>query len=652
MCGFYFSRTDLSHDFSEDDIHHTLDKIKHRGPDASGVTTFRKEDKLIALGHRRLSIIDLNERSNQPFHSERYVLSYNGEIYNHLELRKKHLKEVSFRTTSDTETLICLIERIGLEKSLEELNGMFSFVIYDKLKNILHAARDRAGEKPLYLTSSEGLLALSSDMVTFDDHKSFDNTICQNALMEYLNFGYVPAPKTIYQNSFKIPQSHYLSISLNQFMPQKFSSFEDFCDSNGVVIKRYWNLAHAAKQKKELSLEDATHLLENKLEEAIALQQISDVPLGCFLSGGIDSSLITSLMSKVNKSTKTFSIGFEFNEFDESKYAEEIARHLGTQHKTVICSTEETQEIIKSLNSAYTEPFADSSQIPTMMISKIAREDVTVVLTGDCGDELFGGYNRYILASKYLENFYLLPYPIRRLFVYLAKAVGKKPFEFVFSTLFSKSMSGNAGQRANKAFEKIGAIANEFDYYRSMVTEWQDKDKILVESHPDYDFKDMYENAPLEGFIEKMMYLDFNTYMVDDILCKVDRASMFNSLETRVPFLDKHVIELAFMLPEKFKINKGNSKIILNKILEKYVPRDLIERPKQGFGIPISLWMRTDLKKWVQEILSEEINSLHGFFNQKTVNRYLDEHLEGKFNHEHKLWSLIQFNSWYVEKFQ
>jgi len=652
MCGIYFSYSDRRFPQSEQEVNLSMQKIKHRGPDASGVSIFPLEDAFVALGHRRLSILDLNERSNQPFHSERYALTYNGEIYNHLDLRKNFLKDFSFKTTSDTETLICMIDKFGLDETLKNLNGMFSFSIYDKLNNEIHLARDRAGEKPLYICCFEGVFAASSDLITFEDISSFQKIICEKALMEYLNFGYVPAPKTIFKNIFKVPPATSISIKLDQLKLKNFDTFRDFCEQDSVSLKEFWTLHEAKTLDVGIKYSDVKQTLNQKLSNAIKLQQLSDVPLGCFLSGGIDSTLIASLMSKANKDTKTFTIGFEFSEYDESIHAEKIAKYLKTDHKTVICSTKETQEIIKSLGKAYTEPFADSSQIPTMMISKIASQDVKVVLTGDCGDELFGGYNRYIIASRYLKIFYLLPYAIRKVLLSILGSGGKQLFELVFSTILKGFFSGNLSQRADKAFEKIKHIDSQYNYYSSMIREWKSDDEILVNNQPDCHYEDIFNEFSTKGFIEKMMYTDFKTYMVDDILCKVDRAAMFHSLETRVPFLDKDVIEYAYSIPEKFKIKGSNSKIILKDLISNYLPRELIERPKQGFGVPISKWMQTDLNKWTKEMLSKDINDTHGFFNQQVVEKFLSEHLEGKKNHEHKLWSLIQFNSWYVERYK
>lgn len=649
MCGFLVQFSQKDDDFNNFEIANDL--LDKRGPDSTG---YYKDSENHKFGFKRLSILDLDASANQPMvdHQNRYVIVFNGEVYNFKQLRNEiEQSGGSFLTShSDTEAILEGYKIWGSD-ILDKLEGQFSFVIFDKVNRTLFMARDRVGQKPLfYKITKESIIVSSTLEPIIKLTNSFEVDL--ESVYTFLQVGVIPAPKTIFKNIFKVPPATSISIKLDQLKLKNFDTFRDFCEQDSVSLKEFWTLHEAKTLDVGIKYSDVKQTLNQKLSNAIKLQQLSDVPLGCFLSGGIDSTLIASLMSKANKDTKTFTIGFEFSEYDESIHAEKIAKYLKTDHKTVICSTKETQEIIKSLSKAYTEPFADSSQIPTMMISKIASQDVKVVLTGDCGDELFGGYNRYIIASRYLKIFYLLPYVIRKVLLSILGSGGKQLFELVFSTILKGFFSGNLSQRADKAFEKIKHIDSQYNYYSSMIREWKSDDEILVNNQPDCHYEDIFNEFSTKGFIEKMMYTDFKTYMVDDILCKVDRAAMFHSLETRVPFLDKDVIEYAYSIPEKFKIKGSNSKIILKDLISNYLPRELIERPKQGFGVPISKWMQTDLNKWTKEMLSKDINDTHGFFNQQVVEKFLSEHLEGKKNHEHKLWSLIQFNSWYVERYK
>lgn len=646
MCGlFCFISKD---EVSDDIVKNSLKLLKNRGPDAVGVSKHRLGNLNIVLGHTRLSILDLSKNSNQPFSENGWHLIFNGEIYNHLELRKKFLKTATFRTTSDTETLIKLFINYEPSFFLNDIRGMFSFVIFNQRENKFFVCRDRAGEKPLYISTSEGFISFASDLRVNRLLQGFNSSISKKSLGMFLRYGYVPSPYSIYEDSFKLPAGAKLEFNLSTLKINRCIKIEDLAVKNKMIFSKWWEMPKIAENK--LPQEEAKEQLKNTLYNATKMQQISDVPVGTFLSGGIDSSLITSFIAQNSSNIKCFNIGFEFSNYDESKYAKKIASHLGLTIENLMCSKELALNEIQNIHNAYDEPFADSSQIPTMLISRLASKEVKVILTGDCGDELFGGYNRYLLGKKYARLISSTPKIIKD----SINSISRTPFISIIEPLVKRLspdlFSGSFVDRFQKGARKIQGIESDLDFYNSMVSEWKYEDKIfsgnLLQNHIIDESFVKYED---QDIIDKMMLADFNTYMSDDILCKVDRASMNYSLETRVPFLDLDVIELSRKISQEDKISKNNrTKKILREILKEFIPEKLFERPKQGFGVPVSIWLKKELKDWAYDHISKETNSKHNFFNQEVVEKIFKEHVEGKVNHEYKLWYLIQFNQWYL----
>jgi asparagine synthase (glutamine-hydrolysing) len=657
MCGIFGSLHSFDYDFSDHDFRSLLKKIDRRGPDNTGISHHNLESGILKLGHTRLSILDLNPSGHQPMESmsKRFSIIFNGEIYNHLEIRKELEQQYSieWRGTSDTETLLALLESESLTTSLNKLEGMFSFLLFDKKRNELIIARDHSGEKPLYISTSNNYLSFASDLNPLKGLPGFNNSINKRAVEQYLQLNYIPNPHSIYNSSFKLPPASSVIIELNKYKFADHHDFQSFISANGVSFFKWWSLDGLTGGKNpNIKLDDGQveSELSELLEKSVKSQLISDVPLGAFLSGGIDSSIVVAMMQKAKGTTKTYTVGFNFTDFDESIYAKKVSEHLGTDHTNYICEEKDFFELIESLPKAYSEPFADSSQLPTMLVSKLASRDVKVALSGDAGDEIFGGYNRYILANKYWKIIKLIPLPLRELFLSLIATVPKKTLQGVLERLpVLNNFSGSKADRLEKILIKLAGISNKESFYKSMTTEWSPKSNIMeFSSKSEREFNNLFSQSNL-SFEEAMMHADFTTYLPDDILCKVDRSSMFYGLETRAPFLNRKVIEYAYKLPLHYKIRNGSSKWILRKILHNYIPAELFERPKQGFGIPVSKWMRGDLKPWVNDMLSDDLLNKHDLFNNKAVKDIKEQHFNGSVNNEHKLWSLLQFNQWYQE---
>lgn len=650
MCGFFGCFHNRNFSITKDSFVNVFEAIKHRGPDASGYKEFILHENIIRFSHHRLSIIDLRDIAAQPFASydNRFFLVYNGEIYNHNKLRKliNSKININWKTNCDTETLVNIFHYTNTKNAIKMLEGMFSFVLYDKEKNELILARDRVGEKPLYICTNNNYFSFASDLHPIKKLPYFNNQIDKKSLEEFLKYNYIPSPLSIYKNSFKIPPASFIKINLNKFLIKPYNNFNDFINSEGVEFDSWWSLNDNELKKNSniVSVVELEKLLTNSVEK----QLISDVPIGAFLSGGIDSSLIVSLMQKISGNTNTFTIGFDFAEFDESKMADSIAKILGTNHTTYICTQDDVISKIPNIPYAFTEPFADSSQIPTMLVSELASKKVKVVLSGDGGDELFGGYNRYIYANKYWKLFSLMPNYLRKKLISGLKFYPSKNLLYFFYKFFKNQKNINYKYQLEKILTKLLNITDENSYYRSLTQEWTDGSEIIKFNNVNNLYEKFFDKNNNLQFEEKMMYLDFHNYLTDDILCKLDRSSMYSSLETRVPFLDKEVIESAFNLPLNKKIHQGKSKIILKDILSKYLPEELINKEKRGFALPIASWMRSDLKDWVNDILSKEICNRHNLFNYSIIEKTIHEHCSLNINHEHKLWSLLQFNNWFI----
>tara|TARA_B110001450_G_scaffold239547_1_gene247511 strand:- start:1287 stop:3263 length:1977 start_codon:yes stop_codon:yes gene_type:complete len=630
--------------------------LDHRGPDDMGIWIDAQAS--VALGHRRLAILDLSDAGHQPMHSKNDLLTlvFNGEIYNHLELRSRLEKHQNFSGTwlgsSDTETLLAAIECWGLEFALQQSVGMFALALWDKNDQKLFLARDRLGEKPLYYGWIENAFIFASELKSIKQHPSFNNDLNREAIKEFFRFNYVPAPLSIYQNIYKLEPGNILTST-----PQELRD----CS---VTKAEYWSLsATVSTAKNDLIIDEKSGLdaVESQLKKSINQQMLSDVPLGAFLSGGIDSSLIVSLMQEQSTSKiKTFTIGFENTAFDESPYARKVAEHLGTEHSELIVTSKETMEVIPSLPHIYDEPFADSSQIPTYLVCKAAKKGVTVALSGDAGDEIFGGYNRYFWAPQIWQKISWLPYSSRKM---LGKSLSLMPVRHWNKlgsgiNFFKKGSDGisSLGDKVHKLSSRLENVDTLKDLYLSLVTEFQDINKIVIDNSPasinsqlvnfDSYLPDIQNMSPAS----LMMFCDTVSYLPDDILCKVDRAAMANSLETRAPFLDHRLIEIAWRLPENQKINKSHGKLPLRKILEKFVPNELIDRPKAGFGIPVGEWLRGPLRSWAEELLDHKKIQDAGYLHYEPIQKIWHQHLSGDYDWTPRIWSILMFQAWLEEQ--
>jgi asparagine synthase (glutamine-hydrolysing) len=535
---------------------------------------------------------------------------------------------------------------------------MFAIALWDTQNKHLYLARDRFGEKPLYYGWVNDSFVFSSELKSFKKFPGFTNQINREALDQYLRLMYVPAPYSIYENVYKLEPGCLLKI--NTPIPD-CPSYDELTlpvSMKNFQIEQWWSLASVAQIgiNNQISNEtEAVDLLEKQLVESVHLQSLSDVPLGAFLSGGVDSSLITALMQKQsNKPIKTFTIGFEEKKFDESKHAHAVAEHLGTNHTELFVTSIEAQKVIPSLPTIYDEPFADSSQIPTYLVSKVAKQQVTVALSGDGADELFGGYNRYTQGPGIWEKLAKIPRPLRRGLGYSIGTIPISGWDQIGHSLnYLKFGSQNFAQLGDKAYKiatRLKEMKNLNDIYLNPVTEWPQQVSLVknmpivsIEQHNSKFSNDLSCFSEAEY---RMMFLDSKTYLSDDILCKVDRASMSVSLETRAPFLDHRVAELSWRLPLQMKINNGQGKCILRDILYKYVPRELIERPKMGFGVPIGQWLRGPLREWAEELLNEQRLEKEGYLNPKPIIEIWRQHLSGKYDYSARLWAILMFQAW------
>lgn len=619
--------------------------IHHRGPDSSGFWL----DKTRGLGliHTRLSIVELSELGAQPMHSNcsNFVLVFNGEIYNHLDIRDDMLKkglQVAWRGHSDTETLLEAISLCGMDWALEKAIGMFAFALWNKATSELTLARDRVGEKPLYAGwlgqgAASKVFGFASELKALKAHSKFNNPVDRRALGMYLRYLYVPTPLSIYEGISKIEPGCYWVVKGEQIDKHVYWSMK------GVVQNRDTRLQTDEKT--------ATLQLETLLSDAVKKQQMSDVPIGAFLSGGIDSSTIVALMQASSTTkVKTYTIGFDDKAFNEAPFAKKVADHLGTQHHELYVSSQDAMNVIGLLPKMYDEPFADSSQIPTYLVSQAAKRDVTVALSGDAGDELLGGYNRYLWGSRVWKKIDWLPFELRKL---LGHAV-----EFLPASAWDALAQGRIarlGDKAHKMANRLKSVASSEDLYQSLVSEWDQPERIVKNwdgansLHPLTQVGVGELKALVQDEREFMMWMDMCSYLPDDILCKVDRAAMAVSLETRIPFLDHRVVEFAWNLPMDLKIRDGQGKWILRQILYKYVPKELIERPKAGFGIPLGAWLRGPLKAWAQSLIEPTRLEAEGYFYPEPIAKIWQEHLSGQRDWSGRLWTILMFQAWLAE---
>lgn len=592
----------------------------------------------------------------------RFVIAFNGEIYNHLELRAELASTAAapaWRGHSDTETLLAAFERWGIEATLQKTVGMFAIALWDVHERTLHLARDRFGEKPLYYGWVNGAFVFGSELKALRAYPGFANPVSREALALCMRFTYVPAPHSIYQGIFKLEPGCLLSVC---GQPPKMADFQPLRPPavlEGITLQRWWSLAkvvEAGAKQPILDEQEALAALEDRLSEAVRLQSLADVPLGAFLSGGVDSSAIVALMQRqATQPVKTFTIGFEEAGFDESPHARAVAHHLGTLHTELFVTAAEARDVIPRLPAMYDEPFADSSQIPTHLVCHAARQHVTVALSGDAGDELFGGYNRYFWGPRIWRRLAWLPYPARQT---LGRAISSLPVAGwdALGAPLNALLPGTrgiarVGDKAHKLAARLRGVQDMDNFYLRLVSEWQDPAQVVrgeggPVSEPPGLLADPLPAAGVADATLRMMYRDSMTYLPDDILCKVDRAAMAISLETRVPFLDHRVAELAWRLPLAMKVRGNEGKWALRQVLYKYVPRELIERPKAGFGIPVGQWIRGPLRPWAESLLDEKRLAAEGYFHPAPIRQRWAEHVSGHRDLTPGLWAVLMFQAW------
>ncbi|MBU1308770.1 MAG: asparagine synthase (glutamine-hydrolyzing) [Gammaproteobacteria bacterium] len=614
------------------------DAITHRGPDSAGYWT--NEFNTVGLVHRRLAIVDLSEAGHQPMASgsSRYMLAYNGEVYNHQTLRNE-LEQISprhWRGHSDTETLLAAIEQWGLKLTLQKATGMFALALWDNQTKQLQLARDRFGEKPLYYGWQQDCFLFGSQLNALRAHPAFAPEINRNAIALLLRHNYIPAPYSIYLQIYKLLPGTILSLNADQ----------------QLHTESYWSvrdaMAQAAANPDTAPTDLQVAALEQTLKQAVAGQMMADVPLGAFLSGGVDSSLIVALMQAQSaKPVKTFSIGFDDPRFNEAEFAKAVAKHLGTEHTELYVTADDALAVVPKLAEIYDEPFSDSSQIPTYLVSQIARQHVTVSLSGDAGDELFCGYNRYLLTARLWHKLNRVPVLLRKMLAGVMTAIPVKGWNALAKVLPARAQLSNLGDKLHKAAAVL-ACRDAEQLYLGLVSHWQNPEQVVLGSkEPATVLTDEQRKARFADPILQMMAQDTLSYLPDDILVKVDRAAMAVSLETRVPFLDHSVLEHAWRLPKELKLKDGQSKWCLRQVLYKYVPKELIERPKMGFAVPLDAWLRGPLQQWAEALLAEQRLASEGFFDVAIVRNMWQEHLSGKRNWQYQLWDILMFQAWY-----
>jgi len=626
--------------------------LAHRGPDDAGA--WADVEVGIALAHRRLSVIDLTSAGHQPMQSAcgRYVLVFNGEIYNHKEMRAELERaqqscpppgegraNPGWRGHSDTETLLAGFAAWGVVATLRRAMGMFAIALWDRVARRLTLARDRLGEKPMYYGWVHGAFVFGSELKALRAYPGFDNPVSRGALALYLQHCAVPAPYSIYQDVFKLESGCLLSLDASSL------------SKKSVQVEPYWRFTDAVWQGLSAPIQSETEALtalEAVLRNAVSLQMAADVPLGALLSGGVDSSTIVALMqTQASRPVQTFTVGFDEAGFDESHHGLAVAHHLGTEHHALRVTAADAQAVIPLLPAMYDEPFADSSQIPTHLVCKAARTRVTVALSGDAGDEVFGGYNRYLWGPRVWKRLGWMPRAVRQVLGAGIQQLPVAAWDAVGRALPETRRVARLGDKAHKLAHRLKAVQGVDDLYRSLVTEWPNGTHLaLGASSLPTRLDDANLVAGVSESEQRMMLWDTLTYLPDDILTKVDRAAMSVSLETRMPFLDHRVVELAWRLPLQMKLRNGQGKWALRQVLHKYVPREVIERPKAGFAVPIGGWLRGPLRDWAESLLDEDRLRSEGYFHPEPVRRAWLDHLGGRHDWTTRLWSVLMFQAW------
>lgn len=651
MCGITgfvnFSESNSS-EVLHDIVKRMTTPLQDRGPDDRG--SWADNEAGVALGHSRLSVIDLSPQGHQPMHSAcgRYVITFNGEIYNFRDMRRELelCGTTTWRGHSDTEVMLAAFAAWGIETAVRKFVGMFAFALWDRQHNVLYLVRDRMGEKPLYYGWQGKTFLFGSELKALRAHPAWQPEINRQALATFLRLSYVPAPDSIFDHIYTLTPGTMVAINCAKGV-----------SGWGIVPQpsSYWSVLNAAERGAQSTFTgtdcDGVQRLDELLRSAIEQQMVADVPLGAFLSGGVDSSTIVALMqTQSDRPVQTFTIGYRESQYNEAAYAKEVAFHLGTKHTELYITPRDALDIIPRLPMLYDEPFADVSQIPVHVLSRLTRQHVTVSLSGDGGDELFGGYNRYLWVENIWRRIGRLPKNIRGLIAVLLTSLPPRTWDQLFRSfepvLPEKFIQRTPGDKLHK-LATVMNVDTPLDMYERLISQWQNPSSLVREiTEPATELDEVVHRPSQRGLVEIMMYLDMTTYLPNDILVKMDRASMGAGLESRSPFLDHRVVEFAWQIPLSMKIRNGQGKWLLRKVLDQYVPKTLIDRPKAGFAVPLDVWLRGPLREWAETLLDERRIYTEGFLNPAPIRQKWVEHLSGRYNWQYQLWNVLMFQSW------